>query len=377
MAMRLRIGILGAAGIARKNVAAMQNDYSLCQVIALASRSQEKANRFVEQHISTTNSEEVTIFSGETAYEDLVSSPLIDAVYIPLPTSMHKEWVIKALRSGKHVLVEKPVTTNMADFNEMYNLAREVQKYILDGTMFVHNPRTIDLMNYIDSSAFGKVLRINSEFTIQGDDEFFSNNVRIKKDCDPLGCVGDLSWYSIRMALLVMKQVGHTARKVKMTSFRLNDSGVPIDAAGMVHFSPMKEEEGNEEYDEVLTFHCSFMQPLSQRVEICGSKQTATITDFVIPRKGSDSYELRSQTLTDCDKFAEDSIQTKTVGNCETVQEVYMWRHFSQTCRTMEISESTKASSKIQEMAHMSYQTQLIVIALMDSIREEGREIYL
>jgi len=305
--------------------------------------------------------------------------------------SMHKEWVIKALHSGKHVLIEKPVTTNMADFKEMQELAQKLQKYLLDGTMFVHHPRTKTLLHHIkDTAVFGKVLRINSDFTFLGGDDFFSNNVRIRNDCDPLGCVGDLSWYSIRMALLVMTQAGRTATKVKVTSFKLNASDVPIDVTGMVYFSPTTNEEERrneeeEEYAGLLAFHCSFLQPLQQRVEIHGSKQTATITDFVIPRKGSDSFELRSQALTDCDEFVEDTIETKTVvEDIKAAQEVYMWRHLSETCRIMELPKSTKAASSdidvlsvAQEMVCMSYQTQLIAIAVMDSIREEGREIHL
>lgn len=296
---------------------------------------------------------------------------------------MHKEWVIKALRSGKHVLVEKPVATNVKDFQEMQNIANEEQRYLLDGTMFVHNPRTQHLLQYIndtESNEFGKVLRINSDFTFLGDDDFLSNNIRTQQDGDPLGCLGDLAWYSVRMALLVMKEVGYAPEKVQVTFFQLNSNGVPMDATGLVYFSS-KEKDDNDSKG-ILSFHCSFLHPLRQRVEICGSNhQTITISDFVIPRKGSNSFELCSSKLTDCDIFMETStrkIQSKN--NIDASQETLMWRHLSQTSRAMEEASAGESSDLLlaaQEMSEMSQKTQVVILALIDSIREGGKEICL
>mmetsp|Transcript_4061 Transcript_4061/g.6249 ORF Transcript_4061/g.6249 Transcript_4061/m.6249 type:complete len:404 (+) Transcript_4061:76-1287(+) len=384
----LSIGILGAAQIARKNVAAICHNQkqSLCQLTAIASRSNEKAQQFVQEHCS--KAKEVRIFSGTNAYDELLSSSLVDAVYIPLPTSLHKEWVRKALNHGKHVLVEKPVTLTMEDFQEFQELANQKQKYVLDGTMFVHNPRTRQLLEYLRNNAtnddcFGTVLRMDSTFSFLGDEEFFANNIRIKSGGDPFGCVGDLGWYSIRMALLVMKTQQHTAKKVKVAHYQLNQQGVPIDLTGLVYFYSV-DCDHNATPPKLLSFHCSFLHPLRQRMEVVGSKQSMILNDLVIPQQGRPSlhYELRSQSLTACDEFAVD--QTQNI-SCETVaavsQETLMWRHMSQMCRAMEeeSSSSDESSMMIQrvsnEMSHMSYETQKVVLAVIESIRKDGAEI--
>lgn len=82
----LRIGIMGAANIARKNIAAIQNQVSNCEIVAIASRSQSKANHLLENYVcSNSEGSKVKAFSGENAYQLLIDEEEVDAVYIPLP----------------------------------------------------------------------------------------------------------------------------------------------------------------------------------------------------------------------------------------------------------------------------------------------------
>ena len=107
--------------------------------------------------------------------------------------SLHKEWVIRALKAGKHVLVEKPVAVTYEDYVEMRQVALDHKKFIMDGTMFVHNPRMDRFVECVtNKDTFGEIDRINATFSFSAGQDFFGNDIRTKIDGDPLGCIGDL-----------------------------------------------------------------------------------------------------------------------------------------------------------------------------------------
>ncbi|MBM3848160.1 MAG: Gfo/Idh/MocA family oxidoreductase, partial [Verrucomicrobia bacterium] len=101
---QLRWGILGAANIAQKNWDGLRNSGNN-RVIAVASRNRERARKFID---SCQISAPAPAAEAMDSYEALLGRSDIDAVYIPLPTGLRKEWVIKAAQAGKHVLCEKP-----------------------------------------------------------------------------------------------------------------------------------------------------------------------------------------------------------------------------------------------------------------------------
>ncbi len=82
--LHMNIGIMGAAGIARKNIAAIQNQESSCKLVAIASRSSSKANNLHDQHVKD-RSIDVHIISGDDAYDRLIELDDVEAIYIPIP----------------------------------------------------------------------------------------------------------------------------------------------------------------------------------------------------------------------------------------------------------------------------------------------------
>ena len=111
----MKIGILGTADIAfRRFLSALQK----CEAFTyagVASRTPEKGKRFVET------------FGGQVydGYDALLADDSIEAVYVPLPPALHYEWGKKVLLSGKHLLMEKPFTTNLQHTEELLQLAEE------------------------------------------------------------------------------------------------------------------------------------------------------------------------------------------------------------------------------------------------------------
>jgi len=83
----IRVGIMGAARIARKNIAAIQNHVSNCKIVAIASRSIEKADDLRQHHVLEELHDQIIIIAGDNAYERLLKCDEIDAVYIPLPVT--------------------------------------------------------------------------------------------------------------------------------------------------------------------------------------------------------------------------------------------------------------------------------------------------
>jgi predicted dehydrogenase len=285
-----------------------------------------------------------------------------------------KDWIMKALKAKKHVLCEKPVSIAASDYEELLAVAKEAGRYIMDGTMFVHNSRTVHLLEYISrEAAFGKVMRINSEFTFRGDEDFFDNDIRTTKNGDPYGCIGDLGWYCVRLAQIVFKKVDcGTVTRAQTTFWELNEEGVPIDAQCMVFFR--NEGADNDIDEQVLSFHCSFIHPLQQRVSIIGTKQSLEMVDYVIPREGSSSWCVHGQDLTVNDEYCVRSSDMVEVP-CGSVQEVLMWRNFSKHCRAVERDGWQAEDANV--LSAISLQNQKIVDALMESIEQNGKPIRL
>lgn len=376
----LRIGIVGAANIARKNVKAIQHPHNLhhCKLVAIASRSKERGTRFLSRHVA--HNEDIKLYAGDDAYAQIINDVDIDALYMPLPTKLHLEYVKQAISAGKHVLVEKPVATSHAEYEEMSNLAKEKKKFLMDGTMFVHNPRTKQVTDFLSSNKANLVTRIQSDFTFLGDDDFFTNNIRIRKDGDILGCIGDLGWYCIRMAQLAFKA---PAKYAQVVHYELNADGVPIDATCLVSFENLDQASRSK----TLSFHCSFLHPLTQDVTFYGSDQTLYIDDFVIPREEGEgkknSFEIKSQTLSHADLYSEHENQVieSTLLDDGTVstsfnppQEALMWNNFTKFCKSYDENDEIR-KKEANRLLDISLESQRIVDGLMKSIRQNGAQV--
>ena len=152
---KIRIGVLGCASIAKRLVIpAIKELSSEFELIAIASRSYQKAIEFSD-HFDAVPIE---------GYDKLVKRVDIDAIYIPLPTGMHYEWILKALHAGKHVLSEKSITTNYSDTKHIIEVARKNKLLVMENFMFkYHNQHKIVFKN-LKSNSLGSIRLFRSQF---------------------------------------------------------------------------------------------------------------------------------------------------------------------------------------------------------------------
>ena len=198
-----RWGILGTAGIARKNWQAIALAGNAA-VTAVASRGLDRSRRFVAECQASCPVPEAPAALG--SYDELLGRRDVDAVYLPLPTGVRKEWVIRAADAGKHVLVEKPVGVTAADVRDMLAACERNHVQLMDGVMFMHSRRLEALRRTLDDGeSVGRVRRIVAQFSFNAPEGFREGNIRADRGLEPHGCLGDLGWYTIRFALWVMK----------------------------------------------------------------------------------------------------------------------------------------------------------------------------
>ena len=159
----VRVGIVGAASIAKKNARAIRRS-ERCALVAVASRSLAKAEAWVAELGFGASCRCVE------GYEHLLAAADVDAVYVPLPTSLHLDFVVKAAAAGKHVLVEKPVGRTAAEVRAMVDACRAAGVALLDGTMFVHHARFEQMDRLFADEQFWAPTRVSSAFTFWGDE---------------------------------------------------------------------------------------------------------------------------------------------------------------------------------------------------------------
>lgn len=152
----IRFGIIGCAEIARKVSRAIQLAPNAA-VSAVASRSFDKAANFAKANGFPPDTK---IYGS---YESLLDDPDIDAVYLPLPTSLHLKWAVLTAQKKKHLLTEKPVALSVAEFDQILKSCEENGVQIMDGTMWVHNPRTHKMKQFLnDKEQFGQLRTVTT-----------------------------------------------------------------------------------------------------------------------------------------------------------------------------------------------------------------------
>ena len=362
---KCRWGFLSAAWIGMKNwqsVALSGNG----EIVAVASRDKAKAQAWIDDcssHVPFPTKPEAV-----EGYDALLARDDIDAVYIPLPTGVRKEWIIKAAKAGKHVLAEKPCGVDLAEVKEIVAACNEAGVQFMDGVMFMHSKRLDALRETLTDGSIGELRRINSQFSFNAGEDFLTGNIRMHSDLEPLGCLGDLGWYNIRFNLWVMDYA-----MPKSVSGRMLQGAARSDSPDQV---PM-EFSGEMFYENGVnaSYYCSFMTGNQQWAHVCGTEGTVRLDDFVVPFYGSEVKYTVSNTESNqhvCDFNMEQHDRVVSVneygGSHPTAQETGLFRNFG---------ELVLSGSPDPKWGDIALKTQQVMMACIESSKQDGTRVEL
>ena len=186
MTGKLRWGILGTGGIAKALAKALAVS-TTGELVAVGSRTQAGADKF---------GDEFKVARRHASYEGVLSDPGVDAVYISLPNHLHAEWAIKTAEAGKHVLCEKPLTTNWAEGLAVIEAARRAKVFFMEAFMYRCHPQTAKLVELLRSKVIGEVRVIQANFSYNMGPKY--DNIRLRADAAG-GGIMDVGCYTVSM----------------------------------------------------------------------------------------------------------------------------------------------------------------------------------
>ena len=182
----LRWGIVGTGGIA-KSMAGMIKMADAAEIGAVSSRRMETAQEFATKH---------DVPSAFDSWQDMIDSDTVDAIYVATPTSVREEICIAAANGRKHVLGEKPFAS-LPSVRRIVEACRSNDVAFMDGTHFVHHPRTLDIKAR-RVELLGDVRSVASAFQFNLTDR---GDIRYNPELEPMGAIGDAGWYNMRAAV--------------------------------------------------------------------------------------------------------------------------------------------------------------------------------
>jgi dTDP-3,4-didehydro-2,6-dideoxy-alpha-D-glucose 3-reductase len=205
----VRFGVLGCASVAWRRLLPALSQCSAARLVAVASRDGQKARRFAERFGA----------APVQGYERLLERDDIDAVYVPLPTGLHAEWSTRALRAGKHLLVEKPLAANHREAAAILTQARAAGLRVMENRMFVHHPQHETVRKLVADGEIGELRVLTSAMAIP---HLPADDIRYRRDLAG-GALLDVGFYPIHAALLFLQQPLDVAGAVLR-----HDSGVDV-----------------------------------------------------------------------------------------------------------------------------------------------------
>jgi xylose dehydrogenase (NAD/NADP) len=246
----VRWGIISTADINRKLIPGAKASPKV-DLIAVASRDQARAHACAR---------EWQIERAYGSYEALLADPDVDAVYIPLPNTMHCDWSIKAVEAGKHVLCEKPLTRHPEEAVAAFDAAEQAGRVLSEAFMYRHNPQTKRLQALIDEGAIGEPRLVRSVFSYSLYDP---GNIRLQTGVEG-GALMDVGCYCVSGSRLV--------------------GGEPVTVYGQAWYGETGTDwvfTGSMRFPGELlaTFDCGTAMPNRDELEVIGSEGSLFLDD--------------------------------------------------------------------------------------------------
>jgi D-xylose 1-dehydrogenase (NADP+, D-xylono-1,5-lactone-forming) len=189
MSDAVKWGFLSTANINNKVLAGAAESERV-EVVAVASRDVDRAETYACER---------GIERAYGSYDELLEDPEVEAIYIPLPNSLHVEWSIRALEARKHVLCEKPLSRRPADVERAFDAAELAGRLLMEAFMYRHHPQTRRLKELVDGGEIGRLRLVRAVFSFPLED---SPDVRLDPELDGGGLM-DVGCYCVSGARLL------------------------------------------------------------------------------------------------------------------------------------------------------------------------------
>jgi len=251
----LRWGVLGVANIAVRAVIPPLQRARNGRVVAIASRTAEKAREAAQR---------LNIPRAHASYEALLADPDVQAVYIPLPNSMHREWTIRCAEAGKHVLCEKPLSLTAAECQEMIAACRRHGVILMEAFMYRFHPRTERVARLVADGAIGDVRLVRASFTFRLQSP---ENIRLQPDLGG-GALYDVGCYGVSISRLVLGEP-----RAALAFGQTGPSGVDEALGAVLQF------EGNR----LAVIDCGLTLSRRQEYEVVGTEGSLTVPTAFLP----------------------------------------------------------------------------------------------
>jgi NDP-hexose-3-ketoreductase len=220
MSDKVKIGILGCANIAERYAIKAFQAIENAEVLGIASRDYAKAKEWASRFG----------ISAENSYDSLLLNPDVDAVYIPLPIGLHKEWILKAVAAGKHVICEKSLTGDFESAKQVVELCRSGSIVLYENFMCDFHPQHGKVLSLIQGGSIGEPEVFKGYFGFPLMNE---KNFRYNKNLGG-GSLNDAGAYTVFMA---RKIFGKEPVSADCSLFYGAESGVDMRGSAMLKFS--------------------------------------------------------------------------------------------------------------------------------------------
>lgn len=317
----IRWGVLGAANIGVKRVIPAILASASEQLVAVASRNLLRAQE------KFAHLPDVRLYGD---YDSLLNDPEIDAIYNPLPNSLHAAWTIKALEAGKHVLCEKPMAVTAEQGQMMVEAAQRNDRLLMEAFMYRFHPQTIWALEQVHNGRIGEVKLVRASFSFNIMVPPHPHNIRLQAALAG-GSLMDVGCYPINFCRAVY---GHAPLAVAGRAFAKNDGEVEIATSAALDF-------GDGRFGLIDS---SFALPTRQVCEIIGDQGSITIplpftppvidTEVILDLEGQtihqrfravDQYRLEVEHFGLCIRTGTQPAYSldETLDNLRTIEAVY------------------------------------------------------
>jgi len=234
---------------------------------AVACRSRDHAESIAQEH---------DIPSACGRYEEILEDPQVDAVYIPLPNHLHREWTLRALEAGKHVLCEKPLAMNAREAESMVQASRERGLLLMEALMYRFHPRSRQVKALIDEGAIGDPRLVRAAFCFSHPDP---SDIRFRPEMGG-GALLDVGCYGVSLARWLF---GAEPERVQAVA-EYGPTGIDLTLIGLLEF-PGKR---------FAIVEASFATALQQTFGIVGTQGAIELPhNAFIPWEEEASFRLR------------------------------------------------------------------------------------